>query len=93
MGEDLLEPPLLMILLRGNQYKKQLGKWGIAKRVKSVEYDAILRKRNERGSVGKRSEILLWGEEVSIENIKRYERNKARRKIAPEHDTFCDAGK
>ncbi|KAE9365781.1 hypothetical protein N431DRAFT_446031 [Stipitochalara longipes BDJ] len=67
-----------------NQYKKQLSKWGIAKRIKGIEYDAILRKRNERASEGKRSEILLWGEQVSIENIRRYEKNKTNRRIVRE---------
>ncbi|KAF8846703.1 hypothetical protein BDZ45DRAFT_666663 [Acephala macrosclerotiorum] len=74
-----------------NQYKKQLSKWGIAKRVKGIEYDAIARKTNERASEGKRSEILLRGEEVSIENIKRYERNKAKREMVREDYILRDA--
>jgi hypothetical protein len=82
-----------MIALRPNQYKKQLSKWGFAKRVKGVEYDAILRKRNERESEGKRSEILLRGEQVSIENIKRYERNKTKRRIAKDGSMLNEAGK
>jgi hypothetical protein len=82
-----------LIILRPNQYKKQLSKWGIAKGVKGIEYDAILRKRNERASEGKRSEILLWDEEVSIENLKRYERNKAKRGMVREQHILQDAGK
>jgi hypothetical protein len=61
--------------------------------VKGIEYDAILRKTDERAREGKRSEILLWGEEVSGDKIKRYERNKVKRRIAREQDILNGGGK
>ena len=53
----------------------------------------MLRKTNERASEGKGSEILLWGEQVSFENIKRYERNKTKRRMAREQPMSHEAGK
>jgi hypothetical protein len=61
--------------------------------VKGIEYDAILRKTNERAREGKRSEILLWGGEVSSDKIKRYERNKVKRRMVREQDILHGAGK
>ena len=58
-------------------YKKRIAEWGIEKNVKSEEMQAILRKRIQRASKGKRSIFLLRDTKVPEEKIERFRKRKS----------------
>ena len=77
---------------RVNQYKKQLGKWGLDhKRIKDSEYQAMLNKKRKRKLEDPRKEsaFRLRGAEIDSSKIARY---KKRKKIN-EDNVASDVGK
>ncbi|MCJ1271319.1 hypothetical protein MMC22_011219 [Lobaria immixta] len=75
-----------------NQYKKQLGKWGLDnKRIKDFEYQAMLKKKRKREQEDplKESAFRLRGAEVDSSKITRYKKRKG----VNEADVASDVGK
>ena len=61
---------------RVNQYKKKITEWGLDKKNKENEIRAILRKRNQRAAVGKKSIFLIRGRIKEPEEIEHYLKRK-----------------
>lgn len=83
---------VLILASRVNQYKKQLGKWGLDnKRVKDSEYQAMLKKKRKREQEDpqKESAFRLRGAEVETSKITRYKKRKG----LNESDVTSDVGK
>ena len=65
-----------LIRSRVNQYKKKITEWGLDRKSKESEIRAILRKRNQRAAVGKKSVFLIRGRIKEPKEIERYIKRK-----------------
>lgn len=82
----------LIFTSRVNQYKKQLGKWGLDNKcIKDFEYQAMLKKKRKREQEDplKESAFRLRGAEVDSSKITRYKKRKG----VNEDDVASDVGK
>lgn len=83
---------VLSFISRPNQYKKQIGKWGLdKKRIKDSEYQAMLKKKRKREQEvpHKESAFRLRGAEVDSSKISRYKKRKG----VNEEDVSSDVGR
>jgi hypothetical protein len=81
-------------VLRENQYKKQITKWGLNKKhVRADEYKVMLRKKRKRMTEqGKETRFVLHGNEVDDQNILRFEERMIKSGKIQEDDTFSEIG-
>jgi len=61
-------------MFREKMYKVRLKSWGLRKHNKRREVEAILKIKSERDKLGKKSNFLLGGREVDMDDIERYKR-------------------
>jgi hypothetical protein len=61
-------------MIRERMYKARLKTWGLRKHNRRHEVEKILKIKNERDKLGKRSKFLLRGQEVDLNDIERYRR-------------------
>jgi hypothetical protein len=64
--------PLTDCLYSPKQYKDRITKWGLEKKIKTAEMEAIIRKQQERALQGKRSAFLVRNKPVDSKKIARY---------------------
>ena len=70
----------LTIKNSAEMYKSRISAWGLAKKHKRVEFEAILRKKAQRDAAGKATCFKLRGCVADLEDVERYSK---RAKLVP----------
>jgi hypothetical protein len=84
----------VLTISRTKQWKTQLKKWGIKKRIEGHEYKSILKMKRKREleQPGRASEFSMRGTVVPPAKIARYEAEALKNGLITEDDTFSHIG-
>jgi hypothetical protein len=72
------------------QYKDRIAKWGLEKKIKTDEMEAMIRKQQERALIGKQSAFRVRKKPVASQKISRYMKEHCIPALAANEDMNVD---